>query len=154
MNLVNIAGRIAPLVSINWEGKLPGYYVRRITRDGLISGHLTQAGGWSTVYKAARFDTAEEALQAAGSARRVEVLANRVNVPADFNGCPVEGSAVFVQGQEFIVRNLTVEYLTGGQGAGYACRFTGECTANPCNDSIRHTSYNGGRYGWRVYPKS
>lgn len=50
-----------------------------------------------------------------------------------------EGATVWVQGYEFTVRNLRI--VNG------VARFTGVCTNNPRNDSIRHTSYNGGTYG-------
>lgn len=56
-----------------------------------------------------------------------------------------EGATVYVQGYEFTVKNLRI--VDG------VARFTGVCTDNPRNDSIRKTSYNGGTYGGnsRVY---
>lgn len=56
-----------------------------------------------------------------------------------------EGATVWIQGYEFTVRNLRI--ING------VARFEGVCTANPRNDSIRNTSYNGGNYGGnkRVY---
>jgi hypothetical protein len=57
----------------------------------------------------------------------------------------VEGGKVRVQGYEFIVTNLRIHPADGCKEA--FARFTGVCTDNPVNDSIRNTSYNGGTYG-------
>lgn len=50
---------------------------------------------------------------------------------------------VYVQGYEFLISNLRICNVNGVPAA----RFTGTCTANPRNDSIRNTGYNGGTYG-------
>lgn len=64
---------------------------------------------------------------------------------------PKEGQIVYIHGYEFIVRNLSVVDNPNTPGGGKVCRFTGICTAHERNDSIRHTGYNGGHYGWKVY---
>lgn len=54
-----------------------------------------------------------------------------------------EGAIVLVQGYEVVATG--VEW---GEHNGKPCaRFTGTYTDNPRNDSLRHTVYNGGRYG-------
>jgi len=55
---------------------------------------------------------------------------------------PKEGSKVWVQGHEFIARNVTVS-----EGV---LRFKGICSDHPANASIRNTGYNGGTYGWNI----
>lgn len=74
---------IIPL-RVNWEGKQPGFYVRRVSRGGLISGHLTEAGGFAGVNRATKFETAQSAVDAARSqgVRCFEILANRIDEPA------------------------------------------------------------------------
>jgi hypothetical protein len=57
------------------------------------------------------------------------------------------GQTVYVHGYAFLVVDawLAVPYPSeGGRRAAY---FRGVCTADPRNDSIRFTSYNGGVYG-------
>ena len=55
-----------------------------------------------------------------------------------------DGAVVYVCGYEFIVSDVTIEEHPK---LGTCVYFTGTCTADERNDSIRHTSYNGGRYG-------
>ena len=55
---------------------------------------------------------------------------------------PVEGSRVWNSGHEFIATDVRLVVIDGRHVAYY----TGVCTDNPCNDSIRHTGYNGGHY--------
>lgn len=50
-----------------------------------------------------------------------------------------ENGTVWIQGYEFKIKNLKI--VNG------VARFTGICTDNPVNDSIRKTGYNGGTYG-------
>lgn len=63
---------------------------------------------------------------------------------------PAEGETVWVEGHEFIARNVRVVPNPNHPGGGQVVRFHGIATANPCNNLIRHTPYNGGTYGWRV----
>ena len=60
---------------------------------------------------------------------------------------PSEGDTLNVEGFEMTAHAIAVQTDERGHKV---LRFTGRCTANPRNDSIRHTSYNGGRYGWRL----
>ena len=53
---------------------------------------------------------------------------------------------MLVSGHEFVASNVTIT----PDGEKRVMRFTGTCTDNPVNDSIRRTGYNGGRYGWFV----
>lgn len=67
-----------PVIRVNWLGLPKGYYVRRITRNGAVSGHLTDRGGWGNPHIAQVFETVDlagAAAQAAG-ARLWEVLDN------------------------------------------------------------------------------
>jgi hypothetical protein len=67
--------------NINWEGKQPGYYVRRVDRHGYITGFLTVMGGWARAATAAQwFETQEAAIKAANEtgARRFDVLINQI----------------------------------------------------------------------------
>lgn len=64
------------------------------------------------------------------------------------SGLVRSGEVVWNQGFEFSVSD--VRYYRDEQKATEVLRFTGHCTANPVNDSIRGTGYDGGTYGWRV----
>jgi DnaJ-class molecular chaperone len=57
------------------------------------------------------------------------------------------GMAIWVQGHPMIVSNVRLEWQGIPQKSEQLVRFTGTCTGHVCNDSIRHTSYNGGTYG-------
>ena len=59
--------------------------------------------------------------------------------------CPEEGQIVWVQGHKMIARNVRQCITSDGIPC---CRFEGHCADD--NDSIRHTGYDGGEYGWRV----
>jgi hypothetical protein len=63
---------------------------------------------------------------------------------------PTEVEAVNVEGFEMIATNVRVIDNPNTPGGGKVCRFTGTCTSNSVNDPIRHTSFNGGTYGWKV----
>jgi hypothetical protein len=64
-----------------------------------------------------------------------------------FDQIPSEGSIVRVQGHPMYAHNVRLEVSSDGTPV---VRFDGECTDSDRNDSIRHTGYNGGAYGWRV----
>ncbi len=70
---------------IYWEGKQLGFYIRRVSRNGFVSGFLTQHGGWSNCYRAACFPTKEQAIEAANAAksRIFDVLINQGDEDAD-----------------------------------------------------------------------
>lgn len=76
---------------------------------------------------------------------------NPKTAPAGQNSGPVtpylDGDLIWCQGHEFIVREPRVMIGTDGIPV---FRYRGECSTHPCNDSIRHTGYNGGTYGYRV----
>ena len=57
-----------------------------------------------------------------------------------------EGSLVWIQGHQFIATNVTFETIRRPWGDLLVAYFDGTCTAHKCNDSIRATAYNGGRY--------
>jgi hypothetical protein len=56
-----------------------------------------------------------------------------------------EGAIVNVQGYEFVASDVV--WSGEDEEDGPTVRFTGTCTEDPRNDSIRNTCYNGGRYG-------
>ena len=62
-----------------------------------------------------------------------------------------EGQIVRNFGYEFIARNVRFEKenLYGER----VWTYDGECTENPCNDSIQKTPSNGARYSWRASDK-
>ncbi len=62
-----------------------------------------------------------------------------------------EGQIVCNQGFEFVATD--VRYFDEGDGYEHM-RYTGVCTDDPRNDSLRHTGYNGGSYGYRVRKES
>jgi hypothetical protein len=59
-----------------------------------------------------------------------------------------EGQIVHNYGKQFIARNVR----KGGVNAlgQQVWHYNGECTADPCNDSIRESGYNGATYSWRA----
>jgi hypothetical protein len=59
-----------------------------------------------------------------------------------------DGMTVLVQGHPMTISEITIAkaYWNPIEGKEVV-RFTGHCTDDKDNDSIRHTSYNGGRYG-------
>lgn len=60
-----------------------------------------------------------------------------------------EGQTVWNAGHQFIATGVT--FAQDPEHDGFeVMRYTGVCTAHDCNDSIRHTCYNGGTYGYRV----
>lgn len=59
-----------------------------------------------------------------------------------------EGQIVFNQGYEFIATN--VRYYDEGEEGYENMHYVGVCTDDARNESIRHTGYNGGTYGYRV----
>lgn len=65
---------------------------------------------------------------------------------------PKAGDIIWNQGHEFIVTDPQVHPVPESSGPGFTHQFTyaGKCTDNECNDSIRHTHYNGGTYGWGI----
>lgn len=68
----------------------------------------------------------------------------------DITMIPVHlGQTVFISGFSFIVADIT----TGECEGKNLYRFRGYCTADRCNNSIRHSSYNGAVYGGLI-PKS
>jgi hypothetical protein len=58
-----------------------------------------------------------------------------------------EGQVVRNYGKEFIARDVTKGKTPNGLGQT-VWYYRGECTDNPCNDRIRRTGFNGGRYSW------
>mgnify|MGYP003443831424 FL=1 len=58
-----------------------------------------------------------------------------------------EGAIVFVQGYEFKASDVVWSADDSPGNSGEVVRFVGTCTADPRNDDIRHTAYNGGVYG-------
>jgi hypothetical protein len=63
----------------------------------------------------------------------------------------IDGATVMVHGYEFQASNVLWfderDQMTGKPTGRRAVSFTGTCTTNPLNDGIRHTGYNGGKYG-------
>lgn len=57
------------------------------------------------------------------------------------------GLIAISQGFEFIVRNI--RYKGKAPNGQEVWSYAGVCTSHQCNDSIRYTPYNGGRYTWR-----
>ena len=53
------------------------------------------------------------------------------------------GQTVFICGYSFIVADV----WSGESDGKQLYRYRGYCTADPRNDSIRHTAYNGAVYG-------
>jgi hypothetical protein len=60
---------------------------------------------------------------------------------------PRNGDVIFNSGYEFRVTEAAIETTPDGVKV---FRYTGVCTDSSRNDSIRKTSYNGGRYGWEI----
>ena len=56
---------------------------------------------------------------------------------------PDDGQVVMIQGYEFTATEVRIIQDHGQE----VLRFKGTCTDNPCNDTIRHTGFNGGTYG-------
>lgn len=71
-------------------------------------------------------------------------------VAAHYHPAPTEGQIVNVEGFEMIATNVRVIDNPNTPGGGKVCRFTGTCTSDARNNSIRYTGFNGGTYGWRV----
>lgn len=64
------------------------------------------------------------------------------------NDCDLsEGQIIRIQGFELIVSNIRKKGKDHFGEMVYT--FTGICTTNPVNDTIRDTAYNGGQYSWR-----
>lgn len=60
-----------------------------------------------------------------------------------------EGEIVWNCGHEFVAKD--VQFTPDPEHPGHEImRYTGVCTSNACNDSIKRTGYNGGTYGYRV----
>jgi hypothetical protein len=66
-----------------------------------------------------------------------------------------EGAIVMVQGFEFVATNVQwsdeTDQHDGTPTGRRRVLFTGTCTDNPRNDSIRATAYNGGTYGGNTF---
>ena len=59
-----------------------------------------------------------------------------------------EKQIVHNHGKQFIAHNVKYQ---GKNALGQdVWNYTGVCTENPCNDSIRNTPYNGGRYSHQI----
>lgn len=64
---------------------------------------------------------------------------------------PKAGDIIMNYGYEFTVTEPMVHEATGSHSAfTHQFTYTGICTSSDRNESIRHTSYNGGRYGWGI----
>lgn len=62
---------------------------------------------------------------------------------------PENGKVVWNSGHEFLASDVREMVLTNPAGQRIrVAYYTGTCTANPCNDSIRHTGYNGANYSF------
>jgi hypothetical protein len=59
---------------------------------------------------------------------------------------PANGDVVYIQGYEFIARDVRI--VRSSEGG--LCRFEAHCTDDARNDPIRNTPYDGATYGWRV----
>jgi len=61
-----------------------------------------------------------------------------------------DGDIVRNYGSEFIASNVTAPAGRITRNGEQVFLYTGHCTANPCNDGIRGSGYDGGTYSWRA----
>lgn len=89
-------GQPRQALPVRWYCVPAGFIVRRHTRNGYISGHLTNRGGWGKPHLAEVFATAEAAALAAHKTRVrfFEVLHNVPEGKVKANSQPVKRFAV------------------------------------------------------------
>lgn len=65
---------------------------------------------------------------------------------------PKAGEVIWNYGHPFVVTEPMVSPVINPEQLCHSHQFTyvGVCTEHEANDSIRHTGYNGGRYGFGV----